>query len=100
MITFEQARALVFDYLKDEYPAAANFTTATWGDENTSHYHVICGPHAVLYEPKSSEATRWLSPNDGQYVTVDKSSGEVRIYQGPDANGERYKLPDATPVGG
>ncbi|QGJ89142.1 hypothetical protein SEA_RETRO23_4 [Mycobacterium phage Retro23] len=99
MVTFEQARGIVFDNRAHLYPAEADFQVATWGWENDSAYQLICGPYAMVYPARNADDRLWISDQDGPFVTVDKATGEYAEHYGLTDDGRPFRLDGATPIG-
>ncbi|UAW08875.1 hypothetical protein SEA_LUCIVIA_3 [Mycobacterium phage Lucivia] len=94
MITFEQARQIVFDNLAGQYPPEADFQVATWGWENDDLYQLVAGPYAMVYVSRGPQDDEWLEDGDGPFIMVNKETGEyIEEY------GEPFLIPDARAIG-
>jgi hypothetical protein len=76
LITFEQARQIVADHRAAEYPPEADFQVATWGWENNEEFQLTSGPYPMVYGIRNDDDLKWLIPEDGPFVTVNKVTGE------------------------
>jgi hypothetical protein len=72
LITFEQARTIVYEKLASEFSAEDDFVVAPTGGETSSVYVVSAGPRAQILEPRT--APRRF--ND-EIITVNKVTGEI-----------------------
>lgn len=99
MITFEQARQIVADNRAGSFPPGADFQVATWGWENEDKYLIVSGAYASVYPPRNEEDEKYITPENGPVVTVDKSTGEYEEHWGSDEFGLPFSLPDSTPIG-
>lgn len=84
MTTFENAREIVRQQLRQEYPAVANLTISASGLQNADSYQIFV----------SVDSSEYRVLEDGPAHVVNKSTG---LYS--KKWGYQYVIPDATPCG-
>lgn len=78
MITFAEAREIVFESRGIEYPEEAEFVVSEKGWENDEYYQLVAGPYAMVAGVRGPADLQWLIPEDGPYITVHKITGEYK----------------------